>query len=92
MDPKGNPDPKHGIPQIIIGTGGESLDTLAGTEGAYANPNIVTAYNQGYGVMGLTLKPNGYSFTYKPVLPGAGLGPSALNYSDSGSRGCQGQG
>jgi hypothetical protein len=90
MDPNGNPDPKHGIPQIIVGTGGESLDTLAGTEGAYANPNIVTAYAQGYGVMSLTLKPNGYDFSYKPVLAGAGFGPSALNYSDSGSGKCQG--
>jgi hypothetical protein len=90
MDPAGNYDPTHGIPEIIIGTGGESLDTLAGTEGNYANPNVVTAFDQGYGVMNLTLKPSGYSFTYKPTLAGAGFGPSALDYSDSGSGGCQG--
>ena len=90
MDPTGNYDPKHGIPEIIIGTGGEALDTLAVSNGVYANQNVVTAYDEGYGDMNLTLKPNGYSFTYKPVLAGAGFGPNALNYSDSGSGRCQG--
>lgn len=88
MDPAGGYDPKHGIPEIIIGTGGESLDTLAVSNGVYANPNAVTAYAQGYGVMNLTLEPNGYSFTHKPVLAGAGFGPSALDHSDSGSGRC----
>ncbi len=90
VDPAGNPDPKHGIPQIIVGTGGEALDTLAVSNGVYANPNVVTAYAQGYGVLNLTLKPNGYAFTYKPTLAGAGFGPSALDYSDSGSGRCNG--
>ena len=44
MDPAGNYDPKHGITQITVGTGGEDLDTLATTgTGAYSNPNVVTA-------------------------------------------------
>jgi hypothetical protein len=90
VDPAGNSDPKHGITQIIVGTGGESLDTLAQTGGVFANPNVVTAFDQGYGVMKMTLRPNGYAFTYKPVLAGAGLDPSVLNYSDSGSGDCQG--
>jgi hypothetical protein len=90
MDPAGNYDLTKGIPEIIIGTGGEALDTLAVTNGVYANPNVVTAYAKGYGVMNLTLSPNGYSFTYKPVLAGAGFGGSALDYSDSGSGKCQG--
>ncbi len=88
MDPAGEYDPKHGIPEIIVGTGGESPDTLAVSNGVYANPNVVTGYAQGYGVMNLTLKPNGYSFSYRPVLAGAGFGPSALDYSDSGSGRC----
>jgi acid phosphatase type 7 len=88
MDPAGNYDPKHGIPEIIVGTGGEALDTLAVTDGVYANPNVVTAYAQGYGVLDLTLKPNGYSFTYNPALAGAGFGATALDYSDSGSGHC----
>jgi hypothetical protein len=91
MDPAGNADPKKGIPEIIIGTGGEALDTTAtNADGSYKNPNVVTAYDQGYGVMNLQLQPNGYSFTYKPVLAGAGFGASALSYSDSGSGKCQG--
>src|SRR5262249_13224649 len=28
MDPNGNADPQHGIREFIIGTGGESLDTV----------------------------------------------------------------
>jgi hypothetical protein len=39
--------------------------------------------------MNLTLKPNGYTFTYEPVLGGAGFDPSALDYSDSGSGSCR---
>jgi len=89
-DPAGNYDPRHGIPEIIIGTGGEALDTLAVSNGVYANPNVVTAYDEGYGVMNLTLKPSGYSFAYKPALAGAGFGPTALDYSDSGSGRCHG--
>ncbi len=89
MDPAGNPEPKHGIPEIIIGTGGEDLDTVAAAGGGYANPNVVTAYDQGYGVMKLSLEPHGYGFSYKPVLAGAGSGLSVLNYSDSGSGSCR---
>ena len=29
MDPTGNSDPRHGITQFIVGTGGEAIDTLA---------------------------------------------------------------
>ena len=28
MDPAGNADPRHGIREFIIGTGGEALDTV----------------------------------------------------------------
>ena len=89
MNPAGKADPKHGIPEFIIGTGGEALDTTAvNADGSYANPNVVTAYDQGFGVMDFQLKPNGYSFSYKPVLAGPGFGSSALDYSDSGSGKC----
>jgi hypothetical protein len=89
MDPAGNYDPKHGIPEFIVGTGGEALDTLAGTEGNYANPNVITAQAGAFGVMRLTLKDNGYSWNYKPTLAGPGFDSSALTYSDSGSGSCQ---
>ncbi|NEN04607.1 hypothetical protein G3T36_01850 [Diaminobutyricibacter tongyongensis] len=91
MDPAGQYDPKSGIPEIIIGTGGEALDALAtNADGSYANPNVVTAYNQGYGTMKLTLKQHSYAFSYAPALQGAGLSASALDYSDSGSGACKG--
>jgi hypothetical protein len=90
MNPAGAYDPHHGIPEIIVGTGGEALDTLATTPTGYANPNVVTAYDEGYGVMKLTLRPFGYSFSYKPAKAGAGFGASALDYSDSGTGKCQG--
>ncbi|WP_426516128.1 metallophosphoesterase family protein [Diaminobutyricibacter sp. McL0618] len=91
MDPAGQYDPKRGIPEFIIGTGGEALDTLAtNADGSYANPNVVTAYNQGYGTMKLTLKQHSYSFSYAPALQAAGLSASALDYSDSGSGSCNG--
>ncbi|NNC11464.1 hypothetical protein HII28_06170 [Planctomonas sp. JC2975] len=91
MNPAGEYDPKHGIPEFIIGTGGEALDTTAvASNGAYANSNVVTAYDQGFGVMDFTLKPNGYSYSYKPVLAGPGATASALDYSDSGSGSCRG--
>jgi hypothetical protein len=88
LDPAGNVDTKNGIPEFIVGTGGEALDTLAGTEGNYANPNVVTAQAGGYGVMKLTLGNNSYSWNYQPTLAGAGMPASVLNYSDTGSAKC----
>jgi hypothetical protein len=92
MDPAGNFDPRHGITQIIVGTGGESLDTLAtNADGSYTNPNVVTAQDQAYGVMKLTLGPSSYSWNYKPALTGAGFDPAtAMSYSDSGTTSCRG--
>ncbi|WP_158862196.1 metallophosphoesterase family protein [Leifsonia sp. AG29] len=91
MDPAGQVDTKRGIPEIIIGTGGEGLDTLAkNADGTFANPNVVTGFDQGYGTMKLTLKQHGYSFSYSPALLGAGQPASALNYTDSGSGDCKG--
>ncbi len=91
MNPAGQYDPKSGIPEFIIGTGGEALDALAtNPDGSYANPNVVTAYNQGFGTMKLTLKQHSYSFSYAPALQAAGLSASALDYADSGSGICKG--
>lgn len=90
LDPNGIPDAKNGIPEFIIGTGGEALDTLAkNADGSFANPNVVTGYDQGYGTMKFTLKPHGYAYSYAPALQGAGLPASALNYSDAGSGSCR---
>jgi hypothetical protein len=91
MDPTGAVDAKNGIPEIIVGTGGEALDSLArNVDGSFANPNVVTGYDQGYGVMKLTLKQHSYEFSYAPALQGAGQPASALSYSDGGSGDCRG--
>ena len=50
MDPAGNSDPRHGIREFIIGTGGESLDTVLPS-----TPNLQAWADQYYGVMKLTL-------------------------------------
>ncbi|WP_160148937.1 metallophosphoesterase family protein [Amycolatopsis alkalitolerans] len=90
MDPNGHFDPKNGIPQITVGTGGEDLDTVATSGGSYTNPNLVTAQDQAFGVMNLQLKPNGYTWDYRPVQAGPGFGSTALSYHDSGSGTCRG--
>lgn len=91
MNPAGQYDPKHGIPEFIIGTGGEALDTLAkNADGSYANANVLTGFDQGYGTMKFTLGQHGYSYSYAPALAGAGQPASVLNYSDSGSGDCKG--
>ena len=91
MDPSGRYDPRHGIPQITVGTGGEDLDTLATTaRGSYSNPNVVTAQASAFGVLKLRLGADGYSWDYRPTLAGPGFGSSALAYRDSGSASCQG--
>jgi hypothetical protein len=86
MDPAGQADPQHGIREFIVGTGGESLDTVIPT-----TPNLQAWADQYYGVMKLTLKPNGYAWDYESALlnPGAPAGTPAT-YSDAGSGGCKG--
>ena len=56
MDPSGNADPRHGIREFIVGTGGESLDTVLP-----ATPNLQAWADQYYGVMKLALHPHGYT-------------------------------
>ncbi len=91
MDPAGNYDPKNGIPQFIVGSGGEALDTLAtNADGSYSNPNVVTAQDQAYGVMKLTLHEHSYSWNYQPALAGPTASATAMSYRDSGSASCQG--
>ncbi|HVX45624.1 MAG TPA: metallophosphoesterase [Mycobacteriales bacterium] len=90
MDPAGHSDPKHGITQFTIGTGGEALDTLAKENGTYSNSNVVTAQDQAFGVMKLSLNPHSYSWNYRPVLAGPGADPTSVNYHDSGTAACRG--
>ena len=84
LDPSGNYDPKKGLREFIVGTGGETLDTVvtatvtSGTaETNMEDPDGRTNFNAlnlenatGYywGVMGLTLNQNGYAWNFKSAL------------------------
>jgi hypothetical protein len=84
MDPAGNADPRNGIREFIVGTGGESLDTVL--TGAQQAPNLQAWEDRYYGVMKLTLKPDGYDWDFEsaPGAPGAPVTP----YRDAGSGVC----
>ena len=104
LDPSGNYDPKKGIREFIVGTGGETLDTVVttapSTDGAdAADPggqdnfnavNIEAATGEFWGVMGLTLNQNGYAWDFESALkdPAQTTGPAT--FSDKGFGTCHG--
>jgi hypothetical protein len=75
QDPDGKADPENGITEIVAGTGGRS-HTLLG----YATPNSVVRNDNTYGVLKLTLSPEGYRFEFIPEARGT--------FRDSGSGTC----
>ena len=86
MDPAGKADARHGIREFIVGTGGESLDTLNPSA-----PNVQASADQYYGVMKLVLSPDGYYWDYHSAMesPTAPAGTPA-SYRDSGFGRCNG--
>jgi hypothetical protein len=91
MNPAGQSDPKHGITQFTVGTGGEAIDTLARENGGYSNPNVVTGQDRAFGVLKLSLGAGSYSWDYQPALPGPGTDvTTAMSYRDSGTASCRG--
>jgi hypothetical protein len=98
LDPSGNYDPKKGIREFIVGTGGETLDTVVTTgtssdPGGHANfnaDNLEAATGEFWGVMGLTLNQNGYAWDFESALkdPAQTTGPAS--YSDKGVGACHG--
>jgi acid phosphatase type 7 len=108
LDPAGNSDPRRGIREFVVGTGGETLDPVVtatvttGTgetnmEDPTGNPNFnalnLEAGSTGnyWGVMSLTLEPNGYKWDFESALlaPVAPAG-SPATFSDKGSGTCHG--
>ncbi|MGC2332937.1 MAG: metallophosphoesterase [Candidatus Acidiferrales bacterium] len=98
LDASGNYDPKKGIREFIVGTGGETLDTVV-TTGTASDPsgnnnfnaeNLEAASGEFWGVMGLTLNQNGYAWDFESVLkdPAQTTGPAS--YSDKGVGVCHG--
>jgi hypothetical protein len=93
LDPFGNYDPKKGIREFIVGTGGETLDAVvssaSGDAGAQFNAaNLEASSGTYWGVMALTLDQHGYKWDFESALPG----PTATNpnYSDTGVGTCHG--
>jgi hypothetical protein len=98
LDASGNYDPKKGIREFIVGTGGETLDPVALT-GTASDPsgnqnfntqNLEAYTGQFWGVMGLTLNQSGYAWDFESALkdPAQTAGPTA--FSDKGVGTCHG--
>jgi acid phosphatase type 7 len=98
LDPSGNYDPKKGIREFIVGTGGETLDQVV-TTGTESNPggqqnfntvNLEAASGEFWGVLGLTLNQNGYAWDFESALkdPAQTTGPAS--FSDKGVGTCHG--
>lgn len=86
MDPNGVRDDKNGVREFIVGTGGESLDAVVTNANT---PNLEAATGDFYGVMALTLDPDGYRWDFESAMksPTAAAGVPAT-FSDKGSARC----
>ena len=75
----GNADPRHGIREFIVGTGGEGLDTLtAGTPNLQAGSTDAAAHRpHAGGGVGLPLPPRTASVDGQPSASIASASPSA---------------
>jgi len=76
QDPHGNADPKNGIREIVVGTGGRSHDPLG-----FPIPNSEARNADSFGVLKLTLWPERYSWEFIPV-------DAAHGFRDSGEGVC----
>jgi acid phosphatase type 7 len=115
LEPDGTPNQERGIREFIVGTGGETLDPIAkatvtsGTgETNMEDPSGNTSFNATnleaytgdyWGVMALTLDPNGYRWDFESALAGPTValnGPTLPaptangGYSDKGFGTCHG--
>ncbi|HTC63032.1 MAG TPA: metallophosphoesterase [Candidatus Saccharimonadales bacterium] len=95
LDPAGNYDPKNGIREFIVGTGGETLDAVVssatGDAGAQFNAaNLEASTGNFWGVMALTLDDHGYKWDFEPALELPGVPAPAGAYSDKGFGTCHG--
>jgi calcineurin-like phosphoesterase family protein len=75
QDPNGNADPKRGIREFVVGTGGKNL-----REFGISKSNSEVRNNDTFGVLKLSLKPTGYDWKF---IPQAGK-----TFTDSGSGSC----
>ena len=97
LDPAGNYDPKKGIREFIVGTGGETLDAVSASTASTATPgaqfnaaNLENSSGDFWGVMGLTLNHDGYAWDFESALKGTASTSSAASFSDKGVAACHG--
>lgn len=76
QDPDGNADPARGIRQFVVGTGGTTLRPVAAPVA-----NSVACNDSDWGVLALTLRPDGYDWRFVPAAGG--------HFSDTGSAPCR---
>jgi acid phosphatase type 7 len=76
QNPAGAADPANGIRQFLVGTGGKSLHGLSGNR----DPQLEVNQNATFGILELTLHPDGYSWRFVPE--------SGRTFTDSGSQSC----
>ena len=82
QDPNGAPDPGRGIREFVVGTGGASHYPF-GTP----LPTSETRNADTYGVLALTLHPDGYDWSFVPADADPGQ-PGGTTFTDAGSGEC----
>ena len=86
LDPNANPDPRRGLREFIVGTGGESLDQPVPNA---TSQYIASATGNYYGVMKLTLHRDGYEWDYESaMLDPAAPANTPAKFSDAGKDRC----
>jgi hypothetical protein len=75
QDPDGKADPRRGIREFVVGTGGKDFGTLP-----RQRPNSEIRHAGTFGVLDLTLSPSGYDWRFVPV--------AGSSFSDLGHGGC----
>jgi acid phosphatase type 7 len=77
MNAMGAVDGAHGIRSFVVGSGGKNLQTVPALHPATEALNVDT-----FGVLFMTLRPDGYDWRFSPVAGSA--------FSDAGSAACHG--
>ncbi len=99
LDPSGHYDPKKGIREFVVGTGGETLDPVVTTNTTTADPsgnpnfnaeNLEAGTGQFWGVMGLTLNEHGYAWDFESALKDPAQPTGPVTFSDKGVGACHG--
>src|SRR5262249_57702056 len=77
-DPAGNADPARGLVQFVVGTGGKNQTAFA-----TVRPNSLARSSGVFGVLQLTLYPNGYDWRFVPAAGGAAFADSGTGLCHS---------